>query len=55
MGLPKKTQEKLEAQGYATVKEVEEALADGTLAELKEIPAAALKAVEKGLKNFTGK
>jgi len=53
LGLPKKTQEKLEAEGYATVKEVEDAIADGTLEELKSIPKAALETIKKAVKNFS--
>lgn len=55
LGLAKKVHEKLEAEGYATVQEVSDALADGTLEELKSIPKAALESIKKAVKNFNAK
>jgi len=55
LGLAKKVQEKLEAEGYATVQEVADALADGTLEELKSIPKAALASIKKSVQNFNAK
>jgi|GEM_PF-1743327 len=55
LGLPAKIHEKLEAEGYATVGEVQEALDDGTLEELKSIPKAALSSIKKSVKSFATK
>ncbi len=54
LGLGAKIQEKLEGEGYSTVAELKEALEDGTLDDLKDIPAAALKRIKEAVESFEG-